>query len=188
MVREGKMATFKEFGHRLSPAQTGEYRLNEGLEYPEGSVLLRVPRDFLWGIKPREAYSRVSRVRVETGLTYEGVAFLEKLPIVACVVPTNIGLMLPILQGHHRARYSGGFGIDVIPTAVCSLEVAAGFFDCGSTDYLEKEIGSGIAVCWMSFSRANLNGGCKRVYAPMNLRGVFSLEELVSSRVFRPFD
>lgn len=71
-----------------------------------GIPKLLIPKIFLFGTQPDNAYERAKRRRVEEMLRSEGTTVLIKKPATICAVPLKNAIMLAIMDGHHRTRYS----------------------------------------------------------------------------------
>lgn len=96
-----------------------ELRLREILS--SGTPML-IPRLHLFGRQSAESYDQKKRVLAERELKEKGIRFLLAEPIIACALPMPEGLQIVIIDGHHRTRYSGRFGIHKIPSLVYSPE------------------------------------------------------------------
>lgn len=96
-----------------------ELRLGEILS---SGIPMLIPRRHLFGRQTAESYDRRKRVLAERELKNEGMRFLLKEPIITCALPVTGGLQIIIIDGHHRTRYSGLFGIHKIPSLVYTPE------------------------------------------------------------------
>ena len=93
------------------------------------SIRMVIPREHLFGIKERSEYQAGKRKALEKAFKRVGdpAALLEEYPIVVCAVPIQeTGQLLPVIvNGHHRTRVSGKYGLDKIPCEVYSPEQLA---------------------------------------------------------------
>lgn len=93
------------------------------------AVRMVIPREHLFGIKERSEYQSGKRKALEKAFKKDGnpTALLEKHPIVVCAVPIQeTGQLLPVIvNGHHRTRVSGKYGLNKIPCEVYSPEQLA---------------------------------------------------------------
>lgn len=81
-------------------------------------VRLCIPTFFLHGRQEKSEYSGKKRRQVEYALKTEGVDFLLKNPVIVCAIQLGGQLLLTIIDGHHRNRYAGLYGIKDIPCIV----------------------------------------------------------------------
>src|SRR5690349_20368109 len=84
-----------------------------------------VHRRFLFGRQTRDEFSHASERNICSTLKEKGQVFLQENPISLCSLSTKEGLMLVILDGHHRARYSGRHEIATIPAFIYTLDQIA---------------------------------------------------------------
>lgn len=98
----------------------------EGVLSPEiGGTRLMVPRFNIFGIQPVEDYSRVTEREIVEGYRQSGMNLLYESPVWLCAMGKNSIMTLALIDGHHRARYAGKFGIHLIPSIVFTPEEAA---------------------------------------------------------------
>ncbi len=94
-------------------------KLKESLESKTPRLL--IPRIHLFGIQTREEYDGCKRSSVERRLAQQGINYLNENPILVCAIP-NKNIQLFIIDGHHRARYSGKFRISNLPCLIATPE------------------------------------------------------------------
>lgn len=112
--------------HKMSKERTpleypDELRLKELLS--EGIPML-IPKHYLFGRQENGSYDRKKRKALELAMQKDGLKFLFKEPIIVCALPNSHanGLSLVIIDGHHRTRYSGKFGVHNMPSLVYTPE------------------------------------------------------------------
>lgn len=71
-----------------------------------GVPKLLIPKIFMFGTQPNNAYEAKKRKRVELMLKNEGTVALIRHPATLCAIPFDSSLMIAIMDGHHRSRYS----------------------------------------------------------------------------------
>lgn len=81
---------------------------------------LLVPRIHLFGIQGRGEYDKKKEGLIRKALKDSGIAFLIKKPILVCALPGRQNTLLAIVDGHHRSRYSGIYGIELLPSIIVS--------------------------------------------------------------------
>lgn len=101
------------------PQYPDEFRLKEILSSGQA---MYIPRGYLFGRQVAESYDKQKRRLVEANLAHDGIKFLLNNPIIVCALPTQEGLKMVIIDGHHRTRYSGKFQIAAIPSIVYTPE------------------------------------------------------------------
>lgn len=79
-----------------------------------------IPRCYLFGTQTASEYSVNKRRRIEKALSEQGFNFLIQNPALVCADLNPKGVNLFIVDGHHRARYSGRYNIHDIPCVVLS--------------------------------------------------------------------
>lgn len=96
--------------------------------------LLNIPREFLYGQQLREEYEKIKSVLVIAELERDS-KYLEKKPILACLVVTNAARLV-VIDGHHRERESGRFRdennrkiYNTLPTRIFTTEEIAQHFN-----------------------------------------------------------
>lgn len=125
---------------------------------------LTIPRIFLYGTQELGEYSEENRRSIEGLLQEHGKSFLEQNPILVCAIPHQTGMTLAIIDGHHRARYSGKFHINEIPSIVLTPDELADIKNKHNQtkgngkppttgDLVAKELLHSIAIAAESFSR-----------------------------------
>lgn len=113
--------------------------------------LLLINRSYLHGIQERSEYSREKERRETEMFRKHGKNYLLSCPIVA--VPILVGassIMLAVVDGHHRLRYSGRYNIHVIPTVVIPVEQAAAIADV-SQEELSRRLKNDSSLATGSF-------------------------------------
>lgn len=110
-----------QVGNEAYPGQhyPDELRLRETLS---SGIPVLIPRWHLFGRQTAESYDRKKRILAERELRKKGIQFLLAEPIITCALPVLGGLQIIIIDGHHRTRYSGRFGIHKIPSLVYTPE------------------------------------------------------------------
>lgn len=104
MKTETKIYTRDESTCITTSIAFGERNITQ--ERRVNATRLLVPKTFLFGTQPDNSYERGKRRRVEEALKREGASILFKNPAIVCAVPCKDALMLAVMDGHHRTRYS----------------------------------------------------------------------------------
>lgn len=90
------------------------------------SERLYLPTYRLYGTQEKGEYRPKSESRfmlIMNRLSHsEKIRFLEENPVVVCALFTPLGAYLSLLDGHHRSRFVGRFGINEIPAYVTTPE------------------------------------------------------------------
>lgn len=142
---------------------------------------LKIPRSYIFGIQPKEEYDNRKAKLAKAAISQGGIKFLEENPIILCAIPYQNGVSLALIDGHHRTRYSGQFGITHMPSLVFSPEAVAEMYNRSSfkpknsfftpeslVTYLDQSIGETLH----SFRELPDNK------QPQLVRGVNSIEQL----------
>jgi len=175
----------KEELGRVTPAERKPYRFStkEVLRLiSEGTIsvqTLLIDRVFLHGIQERAEYSRDKERNETVMLRKYREEYLCSCPVITTAVSTGSSTMLAVLDGHHRLRYSGRFGIHKIPCIVLSLDQAADIAGT-NTETLARTLINASSLAAGSFSRLSDEK------QPRLITGVTSLEKLVKQ--FKPFE
>ena len=144
---------------------------------------LLIPRINLFGTQTATEYSSNKRRLVESALTKQGINFLTEHPILTCAVTKPEETALYIIDGHHRARYSGRFRIFNIPCLVITLsELAQALIqdqqDVSENILTEENLLSKLitdsAEAIISFSKL------REDKYPRVIRGISTLQELIT--------
>lgn len=85
---------------------------------------LEVPRFNIFGIQPIQEYSSKTERRVRAALKSQGKEYLYKNPVDLCAMSGNGIITLALLDGHHRTRFAGCYGITTIPSIIYTPEQA----------------------------------------------------------------
>jgi hypothetical protein len=87
---------------------------------------LVIPRRYVHGRNTPQEYRAKSTREVDAYFTQDGAwDSLVRYPIEICMLAMPNGLLPVIMNGHHRARRSGKFGIHELPTRSYRLEDVA---------------------------------------------------------------
>lgn len=121
--------------------------LYEGINLKEAigdrGVRLLIPRAYIWGRQASREYENRKRRQIEEVLRNDE-NFLLNNPIIICAVPLGAQLLLAIIDGHHRNRYSGLYGISVMPCIVCTPEVMVEVINSNKPE--DKKIDQGVFI------------------------------------------
>jgi hypothetical protein len=94
-------------------------------EIKGGGVPLLLPRYTLHGIQRPEEYSR-SKLEGYRGIVEDkGLRFFWDNPVQACAIPVRDGLVMALLDGHHRTRLAGLYKVSHIPSEVFTTDQVA---------------------------------------------------------------
>lgn len=116
------------------------YRSPEGINPSEISVpgaRLLVPRYNIFGIQPMTEYSNRDERATKQSFKEHGDRLLYKNPVLLCAMETNSLMTLALIDGHHRTRFAGVYGINLIPSIVFTPEQATILWN-ESPDTIEK--------------------------------------------------
>lgn len=102
--------------------------LYEGISLKEAiggkGLRLLIPRIHIFGRQLPGEYGGIKRRQVVAALNKDGVNYLLENPIITCAVSVGSQLLLAIIDGHHRNRYSGLYPkITLMPCIVSTPEV-----------------------------------------------------------------
>lgn len=102
---------------------------------------LLIPRTYLYGIQTKEEYDECKRNSVEKDLIKQGINYLINEPILACGVTGRQTTQLFIVDGHHRARYSGRFKIHSLPCLIATpTQLVDAIGQCGGINLSEAAL------------------------------------------------
>lgn len=87
-------------------------------DYEHAGARLFVPAYHLFGTQTMGEYEAAKRRSAESKLATCGIDCLKEHPIPVCALPSDNGLTLAIIDGHHRTRYAGNSGIHTIPCII----------------------------------------------------------------------
>lgn len=138
-----------------------------------------VPKNHLYGIQPKEAYSLKSRKETERFLASDdGRGYLTLMQNPTLIIPLFVGdsVYMAITDGHHRARYVDR---QAIPARLVTLEHATKIHNrCRGTNFTEDQFAEDIVdsmhLAEKSFDNMPLDK------KPSPIVGVSSFEQLVN--------
>lgn len=88
-------------------------------------VRLEIPRQHIYGIQRKDEYEKDKTQAVMEALQADGVEFLREHPVLLCALSNQDVMTLALIDGHHRVRYAGLYGIQMIPSIVYTPDKAA---------------------------------------------------------------
>jgi hypothetical protein len=141
---------------------------------------LLLPRTNLHGTQRIDEYTSSKLKRYSEILKKWGFQFLMDNPVRVCALPWQSGLLLAIIDGHHRARASGVPGFSSIPAEVYTPEqlvesIRDPFRSLFNADTLAKQIKGDVIEAHASFMNIPTD---KR---PRIIWGEYSADDIAST-------
>lgn len=136
---------------------------NHRVEIPAGEIVLPilVPHLFLFGTQLPHVYKESKRETIEKALHSDGHQYLERDPVLACMLGNPQAVYLAVIDGHHNARYAPkilGPRVE-IPVIIVAPPTAADLYYSGDTTHCINDLFKSMSLTQQKFEPYLTNAG-----------------------------
>lgn len=143
----------------------------------EGGLRLLIPRVYIFGRQLPGEYGGMKRRQVVEALNNDGFNYLLENPIITCAVTVGNQLLLTIIDGHHRNRYSGLYPeINLMPCIVNTPEVLVEILNSQRPE--GKKIDPGTFIKSLLRDTSEVVGVLSEKKKPQLIPGISNIDEL----------